>query len=102
MYYCSNVFRGKDIDKALHYIYVLLIPKVNSHVLVSEYRLISLCNVIYKIIAKTIPNRLKKVLPSIISYHHSAFIPRRLITDNAMVVYEVLQSMKARQKVELA
>lgn len=64
----------------------------------NEYRPISLCNVVYKIIAKTLANRLKKVLDDVISKCHSAFILGRLISNNVILAYEMLHSMKCRQR----
>lgn len=46
---------------------ICLIPKVKEARAVTDYRPISLCNVIYKIVTKMMTNRLREVLGGIIS-----------------------------------
>ena len=60
----------------------------------TEFKPISLCNVIYKIIAKTVANRLKIILHDVIDVSQSAFISNRLITDNIIVGYECLHKIR--------
>ncbi|KAK9984685.1 hypothetical protein SO802_034210 [Lithocarpus litseifolius] len=62
--------------------HICLIPKKNNPQKITDYRLISLSNVLSRIVSKVLANRLKKVLPNIISTSQSAFLSDRLITDN--------------------
>ncbi|XP_075650209.1 uncharacterized protein LOC142620783 [Castanea sativa] len=56
--------------------HIVLIPKVKNPCKITEYRPISLCNVIYKLASKNVVNRLKKVLSGIVSENQSAFTKR--------------------------
>jgi len=44
--------------------------------------------------SKVLANRLKKILPTIITEHQSAFVKDRLITDNILVDFESLHCMR--------
>ena len=52
--------------KSINYTFITLIPKVKNPERVFEFRPISLCNVIYKIISKVLANRFKPILNDII------------------------------------
>jgi hypothetical protein len=67
---------------------ILLIPKVDQPKKVTHFRPISLCNVIYKVLAKCLVNRMRPILDDLISPNQSAFVPGRLITDNTLVAFE--------------
>lgn len=62
----------------------------------TDIRLNALCNILYKILAKLLANRLKTILPVIISENQSAFIPRRSITDNVLIAFEIIHYMKRK------
>ena len=78
----------------LNHTFITLIPKVKNPEFIFEFRPISLCNVLYKIFSKVLANRLKKILPNIITENQSAFTKSRLISDNILVAFESLHSMQ--------
>ncbi|KAJ8755052.1 hypothetical protein K2173_016557 [Erythroxylum novogranatense] len=80
---------------------IILIPKKKAPETIANLRPISLSNVTDRIICKVLANRLKQVLPSIISETQSAFIPNRLITDNIIVAYELFHSLKRKTQGKL-
>ncbi|XP_021834215.1 uncharacterized protein LOC110774005 [Prunus avium] len=77
---------------------IAIIPKVRDPELPSQYRPISLCNNAYKILSKILANRLKVVLPHLISHQQNAFIPGRQIQDNILVAHEVFHYLRLKRR----
>lgn len=68
--------------------HIVFIPKYKNPITISDFRFINLCNILFKIITKTIVNRLKKILPNIIHPSQSVFVYGRLITDDTLLAFE--------------
>ena len=79
---------------------IVLIPKVDNPEKLKEFRPISLCNVIYKVVPKSLVNRLRPLLDDIISLAQSAFVPGRVITDNALVAFECIHHIQQEKDPE--
>ena len=61
------------LPEPINHTLITLIPKIANLEHMSEFRPISLCNVLYKIYFKVLANRLKKFLPSLITEHQFTF-----------------------------
>ena len=73
---------------------IVLIPKCENPSSIKELRSISLCNVLYKLVAKVLANRMKDVLCRLISPSQATFVPGRSITENILLASEVLHCLK--------
>ncbi|XP_020673098.2 uncharacterized protein LOC110092773 [Dendrobium catenatum] len=73
---------------------VVLIPKVDNANSPSKFRPISLCQSFYKVVAKVLINHLKPCLGIIISEEQGAFVPRRSISNHALVAQEVMHKFQ--------
>ncbi|KAL9677785.1 hypothetical protein QQ045_015621 [Rhodiola kirilowii] len=86
------------LDTKINETLIVLVPKVKKVEKVEERRPISLCNVVMKVITKVLANRLKDVLPDLISQSQSAFVRGRLISDNILIAHEVSHYIKCRDQ----
>lgn len=91
---CLHVLNRQATIAPFNHTYIVLIPKNNKPRKITDYRLIYLCNVIDRPVAKAIANRLKQILHQIISPMQSVFVLNRLMTDNIIIGYECLHKIK--------
>ena len=90
---------NKQMLRALNATFLALIPKQEGADRLSQFRPISLCNVIYKIISKLMVDRLNQGLADLISEEQSGFVAGRKILDGIVIATEVIHSMaKSKEK----
>lgn len=87
----QEFFRNGQMLKQWNCTAITLIPKKVNADRLSDFRPISLCNVLYKIISKIIAKRLESILPAMISPHQSAFVKGRLLIENVLLATEMVQ-----------
>jgi len=77
--------------------FIALIPKSDYPLTFDDFRPISLCNCIYKIIAKIIANRLKPILSAHISPQQFSFLQNRQIHEAVGTAQELLHSVQTKK-----
>lgn len=92
------MLNGATMPEGLNDTIIVLIPKVKCPEQLKQLRPIRLCTVLYKLISKVIANRLKIILPDLISPSQSAFVPERMITDNVLLAYELTYHLKNKRQ----
>lgn len=82
----TSMYNPKDVE-----ILIVLIPKNDGAKHLKDFRPISLCFMIYKLISEVLVNRLRPFLSNLASPMQSSFIPGRETTNNA-IIHSFLES----------
>ena len=81
----KQIFASQKVPNYLNQTLIALIPKQLGPETVSQFRPISLCNTVYKIISRILVNRIRPLLPRLISPMQAAFLQGRRGADNIII-----------------
>ena len=87
----KEFFRSGCILKQLNHATIVLVLKSLNASRVGDFRPISCCNTVYKIISKILDLRLSTVLEKLIDPAQPAFVPNRSMVENIYMVQELLR-----------
>lgn len=96
--FCRKFFSTGELPMEFNRTMVCLIPKVKQPEWMTDLHPISLCNVLFRVLSKILANRLKLCLPTLISANQNAFVEGRLLTDNALIAFEVNHYIKRKMQ----
>ena len=87
-----------NIPGCLNSTFLALIPKENNPTTFGDYRLISLCNLCYKLISKIISNRIKPIMSRKMLEEQLGILEGRRIQDAIGTSFECLHSIAKKKK----
>jgi hypothetical protein len=92
----TEFYSCKSLHKDINQTYITFIPKKAQPTIPQDFRPISLSNVIYKIISKSLANRLKPHLPTCIHQGQSYFVSGHNISSNIIITQEIIHSFRLK------
>ncbi|CAN0838786.1 Transposon TX1 uncharacterized 149 kDa protein [Linum grandiflorum] len=95
---CATWLAQGVIPEEVHPTNIVLLPKKDCLETMRDLRPISLCNVLYRLLPKTLANRLRKVIHKVIGEEQSAFVRNQSIVDNILIAFETIHYMKTKQR----
>uniref|UniRef100_A0A2N9FBT2 Uncharacterized protein n=1 Tax=Fagus sylvatica TaxID=28930 RepID=A0A2N9FBT2_FAGSY len=92
MGFFDELFEKGTFAYSLNATFVTLIPKKQNAVNIRDFRPISLIGSVYKILAKVLANRLRKVLDGLVSESQNAFVGGRQTLDSVLIANKCLDN----------
>ena len=94
----NEFFVNGTFTRSLNTTFIVLIPKKGGADDLKDFRPISLLDGLYKLFAKVLANRLKKVVGLVVSEAQNAFVEGRQITNASLIANEVIDYWKKRKE----
>ncbi|GKV33771.1 hypothetical protein SLEP1_g42231 [Rubroshorea leprosula] len=96
--FIKEFHQNARLVKGINSLYITLVPKKKNPTSLKEFKPICTIGSIYKILAKVLANRLKKVIAKIISASQSAFIKGRQLVDCSFALNEIIHDLKIKRR----
>ncbi|CAN1845014.1 Transposon TX1 uncharacterized 149 kDa protein [Linum perenne] len=95
---CRSWISNGNVPHYLRDTTIVLLPKSDQLETMKDCRPISLYNMLYRLMAKALPNRLRKLMPGMISEEQSSFVLGRSIIDNVMNAFQIFHMTKLKHR----
>ena len=92
MSFFMEFHEGDRFVKSLNATFLVLVPKKGEAEDLIDFRPTSLAGSLYKLLAKALANRFKKVMGKVITRSQNAFVEGRQILDAVLIANEVVDS----------
>ena len=86
----KSFFTTSVLPRQVNATVISLIPKVSGADKLSDFRPISLCNTVYKVISKIIASRLQDLTPDIVQRNQVGFVKGRILSENVLLASELV------------
>jgi Reverse transcriptase (RNA-dependent DNA polymerase) len=90
----QDAFRTGQTPSSWMLSHLVLIPKVENPAKPTHFRPLSVCSVFYRLLTKVVANRIKLILPRLISSTQTTFLKGRSIQENVLLMNEVVHSFR--------
>lgn len=84
-------FDREILYKAINSSIVTFILKVSDASRIKDFRPISCCTIVYKVISKIMANRLDKVIGHVVNSSQTTFIPGKCVQDHILLGYKLIR-----------
>ncbi|GJY76394.1 putative RNA-directed DNA polymerase [Tanacetum coccineum] len=95
------LWETKEISRGCNSSFVTIIPKVADSIGLGDFRPISLIDCYYKILAKILAERVKKVVGEVVGDVQTAFIKGRFILDGVLIANETVEFVRKKKEIGL-
>ncbi|XP_018460019.2 uncharacterized protein LOC108830945 [Raphanus sativus] len=94
-----SFFTSSRLPRQTNATVISMIPKITGASSLSDFRPVSLCNTVYKVISKILGSRLKTITQEAVQNNQAGFVKGRVLADNVLLAAELVADFNKRGRV---